>query len=802
MDRNNKLKLFLIPTLLSLSLPAVFAQGIQGILNNLFKGLNTLITTDHTKFGLTFIAFFIVLYGVFSAGLNAVPAFKADGKLSKNGKLIAVGMSLLGVIGIFVTTDGRPYDVTKNVLEAFGIYGAIFVSVLIFLMLYFAFKDTDFYNDRQWQLLICYLGIAMFLGGVISNHTSWSDAAVIFLIIGGFFLLSSLITSGGDDEGGGPLKGIKDFFKPKGPKSPPAAKTPKGPVPNGVNGIEIKWDPEKKTVNISWEPNPDSDEVTTYVVRKARYGSPRWGNPIYSSPKVRDKSNPLPDTAVEPKKTYVYKITAYNNNGESSGEKYDITIPPPDEVPPEPVTAKKGKTEKGEKKEKEYPDLNIEITSPQNNLEFLKKGDYPKPEEKFVRLEGKAEGTAPYAWAWYVKDEQAGRGDRAIQKIGEGTGDTIREESLDLSQAAPGKREIYLTVRDSGNKTGNAKITINVKEEGALSVVILTKDGTEFPDNASVNIKGVVSDKKIPKGTKLWIDFLVNGEHAKLMNEVKNSEEFEINVKAFEQGKEYKVGIVYYEEATKKWKRTDENKEITIKVGTAEEKKEEDTGKKDATEEVVEEIKKEEKIIDDMQEEEKQIEELMTHFKGAYKTSFEAMQEALISIGHGTFSRTAVAQSIKTALSNQMKSTKGILTRTVNHVAKLNEKSESIRALAKKRFSEKVAKRNKIQGSDPAIQKQDQKFFDLLSKLDQVALSRKSSIRLVTKSVTEFTTTVELLTKSLDAKPMKVNLSVQHISKLIYIRETITTKIKKIDEANELEKQLLAESKSYKVSGE
>jgi len=274
-----KLKKLNILTIILLSLPAVLAQnGVQGALTGIFSSLQTILEVDELKFGLTFIAFFIILYGIFAAGLQIVPAFKDDGKLSRNGKLVAVGFSLLGNVGVFLSSNGRPADAVANLLSAFGFYAAIFVGIIIFLMLYFALKDTEFFKERVWELLICYLGIALLLGGTIVPAPEAKAWGVVALTIGIVFLIISLFSGATERALDGPAGRMGSRAgRSRGGLFGRGGRPPReqGPTPGPV-----EWDDPQylsQAVELSWKPNPASDNVTKYVIERITTGLGKWG---------------------------------------------------------------------------------------------------------------------------------------------------------------------------------------------------------------------------------------------------------------------------------------------------------------------------------------------------------------------------------------------------------------------------------------------------------------------------------------------------------------------------------------------
>ena len=114
--------LFLIPSVLAIDVPE-----FSDFVSNLGDYLWGWMTNSYSVYFFTFIFFFILLYGIYSAALRKVKIFQDGESVNKQGKLIGISLSLLSCLAIFFFTKERGIDaVLEDVLAPFGIFAGFF----------------------------------------------------------------------------------------------------------------------------------------------------------------------------------------------------------------------------------------------------------------------------------------------------------------------------------------------------------------------------------------------------------------------------------------------------------------------------------------------------------------------------------------------------------------------------------------------------------------------------------------------------------------------------------------------------
>lgn len=123
---------------MDLDLPKVF-ETIFGR-----EGLGGILQSDYGVYGITLIFYYLIFYGIMSAGLKKVKIFEGEGNIGLNlsGKILAHAFSGLMLLAIFAYLDPRQ-DNIFNILAIFGIYGQLLIIIIIF---YFTYKFLT--NDR------------------------------------------------------------------------------------------------------------------------------------------------------------------------------------------------------------------------------------------------------------------------------------------------------------------------------------------------------------------------------------------------------------------------------------------------------------------------------------------------------------------------------------------------------------------------------------------------------------------------------------------------------------------------------
>ena len=101
--------LFLIPSVFAAEVPA-----FSDFISNLGDYLWGWMTNSYSVYFFTFVFFFILLYGIYSAALRFVKIFQENNGLNRSGKLVGVSLSLLSCLAIFFFTKEKCIYITHN----------------------------------------------------------------------------------------------------------------------------------------------------------------------------------------------------------------------------------------------------------------------------------------------------------------------------------------------------------------------------------------------------------------------------------------------------------------------------------------------------------------------------------------------------------------------------------------------------------------------------------------------------------------------------------------------------------------
>ncbi|MFP4112687.1 MAG: carboxypeptidase-like regulatory domain-containing protein, partial [Candidatus Woesearchaeota archaeon] len=256
----------------------------------------------------TLVMFFILLYAIFASGLGFVKAFtKEDKSLTKNGKLVAVSMSLISTLGVFGYgyATGGAYNMMAQlpaILGTFGTIAAWTVSVLIAALVWFLYKDLpmhmqkedDALNKRRWMriglTLLCF-GMSFWIFGNLLSKTDFSEFGVAFIFLGVISIFigsviktdeeraqakaekeagesgSSGTTSDGDTKKYGTVEGVvKDEDGPIGNAT--VTIDNRNPVTTDSSGKFVFGQQEFGNFNIKYEADKHATAVRNYTLDK------------------------------------------------------------------------------------------------------------------------------------------------------------------------------------------------------------------------------------------------------------------------------------------------------------------------------------------------------------------------------------------------------------------------------------------------------------------------------------------------------------------------------------------------------
>ncbi|MBW2987827.1 carboxypeptidase-like regulatory domain-containing protein, partial [Candidatus Woesearchaeota archaeon] len=227
---------FLIVSLLSIPFASAAPLDFK-ILDQTIGQLHKILGMDAVVFGILVFLLFFLLYGIFALGLSRSRLGGDNGRLNKNGKIIA--LSLAGVI--IVST----FFVRKNVLAfaknrlapQFNLFFAVILSVLMFML--FRWLGQQTFRDREDMANvfgIFAVGLALSMFGAIGNARWAEGIGLTLIIISAIWLLVLLISGAGgpDDERRRP-----PTPPPPPPPPPPGRATIWGVVVDAATGNSL-----------------------------------------------------------------------------------------------------------------------------------------------------------------------------------------------------------------------------------------------------------------------------------------------------------------------------------------------------------------------------------------------------------------------------------------------------------------------------------------------------------------------------------------------------------------------------------
>jgi hypothetical protein len=189
--------------------PLSMPRGLGAMFENIFRTLFDILGRDMVMLGVTFIAFFMILYAIVLAGTKRITMFKGqDGGANGQGKAFAIAFALLSTVGIFFSIRSNIYETVRRIHEVMGNLGILLIGITVYMLLYYGTRQGDQKNPCVAMLAA---SISMFLMSYIIEDYGWMGLATILFIIGliclivrGFGLFRRISGAGrGSGRGGG-----------------------------------------------------------------------------------------------------------------------------------------------------------------------------------------------------------------------------------------------------------------------------------------------------------------------------------------------------------------------------------------------------------------------------------------------------------------------------------------------------------------------------------------------------------------------------------------------------------------------
>lgn len=245
----DKLKRAIITLLSLFFVPNVYALDLTDAVRpiaNLGQFLNGLIDNRASKFLLVFIAMFILFYSIYDVALRLVRVFNGQ---DKQRKMVAGTLSVLSVLSLYLLA-GSPEEFVQRMLAVMGPFGAIVLGIVMFLMVYFAFRDNQHFPSGAIALIAA--GLALIVAGSMTGSDSTTSWGFLMLVAGLIWLFIALLGRGGPE-------GNKDSNK----------KTPEGKRPGSedMGPGERKYHKPNRVPEIHLCTVPESIDATKSTAR-------------------------------------------------------------------------------------------------------------------------------------------------------------------------------------------------------------------------------------------------------------------------------------------------------------------------------------------------------------------------------------------------------------------------------------------------------------------------------------------------------------------------------------------------------
>ncbi|MBN2422595.1 hypothetical protein JXB41_05180 [Candidatus Woesearchaeota archaeon] len=228
-------KLIILIILVSILSSPVLAQSV---LERASRTLYDFTRNNYIRFTVSFLFYFMMLYGLFGVGLSNLPAFAEKKKLNKYGKLVCLGLAGLSVLGIFALGGHESISsIVARTLGPFAVFSAISIAVAAFSLVYFSFREVDKEN-KAWRYGLLFMGLSLVWFGylVTEPHVTsigWFVAFIGLLV----FMIAEILSMGEPSE----EEAIPEEKEGKSPeeKAPKAPAKPSKRKPEDVGDANV-----------------------------------------------------------------------------------------------------------------------------------------------------------------------------------------------------------------------------------------------------------------------------------------------------------------------------------------------------------------------------------------------------------------------------------------------------------------------------------------------------------------------------------------------------------------------------------
>ena len=181
-----------------MSVSSVYAQGLQDLditsgFSIIGEFLSGIFQNEYAVFGLTVVFSFLILYSVIGAGLKHIKIFEGEGGLGLNaaGKMFTFAVAGISTISFFTVYREQTVSFVPNFLGGIGIYLAVFIGLVVFLLIFRSLKDRNLLGVSRWKpslfiagICLWWIGSASRSGGAIMVGFLFTIAAALAFLFG------------------------------------------------------------------------------------------------------------------------------------------------------------------------------------------------------------------------------------------------------------------------------------------------------------------------------------------------------------------------------------------------------------------------------------------------------------------------------------------------------------------------------------------------------------------------------------------------------------------------------------------
>lgn len=298
---------------------------VYNVFGTVGQQIYSVLTNVYAVYATTFILFFILLYSIFAASIRKVKVFSDDGKISRQGKMAAISLAILGDMGIFYYT-WTSYDAVNRILTTMGWFGSLVFAGMVFGITYYNLKTNEegkVHTGPAWFAA----GLTLIMYGMFTNSPGAVSWGTIILIVAAIW--AGIKSFGGRGRRGEEDRVARERVNEDDEDRAEHRRRQGEPVPQQVQNFQAAMHgPPNPSVDLSWTANPASDNVIGYQIQRRHNGRPTgwWGRRVLSAG-YRDfvagwsdlntvSGTSYTDTPVNPQLNYEYRIRAINNVGE------------------------------------------------------------------------------------------------------------------------------------------------------------------------------------------------------------------------------------------------------------------------------------------------------------------------------------------------------------------------------------------------------------------------------------------------------------------------------------------------------